>query len=78
MDQLQQQPLNKQSKFTFKSFIVVLVMLILITVFIILLFKIKVFMHSYNSCVDDFAIIEQCKCLPLEGNYSYLKGMLPS
>lgn len=50
---------------------VLLLMIATFILFVFLLIKIYNFSEVYKTCEDDFRVIEECGCLPYEGNYSY-------
>ncbi len=58
-----------------KHFIIQILTIFIFVLLILVLIKINIFMESYETCKDDFKVIEQCKCLPHEGDYTYFKEM---
>lgn len=62
--------MNLKNKFK----VTILLFLIVIILTLLILIKIPQFMSAYESCKDDFEVIEKCGCLPFEGDYSYFKS----
>ena len=56
-----------------KYIIIAFLLLIVVGMIIALQFKINEFMKEYDLCRDDFEVIKNCNCLPLEGNYSHFE-----